>query len=134
MKATLQHIQLNVSNKNISYPFYKEMLRLLGYKVFSEEEWGIGMNDLKTNLVIWVAETETKYRKNKYHRKSTGINHLAFLVSSKKNVDEFYTKFIKKNNIKTLYQTPKAFPEYTPKYYAVFFEDPDRIKLEVVFM
>ncbi|OGC48171.1 hypothetical protein A3A69_01265 [candidate division WWE3 bacterium RIFCSPLOWO2_01_FULL_37_15] len=134
MKATLQHIQLNVSNKNISYPFYKEMLLLLGYKIYSVEDWGIGMRDPKTNLVIWVAETENKFRKNKFHRKATGINHLAFLVSSKKNVDDFYKNFIKKNNIKTLYQTPKAFPEYTPNYYAVFFEDPDRIKLEVVFM
>ena len=134
MKATLQHIQLNVSNKNISYPFYKEMLLRLGYKIYSVEDWGIGMRDPKTNLVIWVAETENKFRKNKFHRKATGINHLAFLVSSKKNVDDFYKNFIKKNNIKTLYQTPKAFPEYTPNYYAVFFEDPDRIKLEVVFM
>ena len=134
MKATLQHIQLNVSNKNISYPFYKEMLLLLGYKIYSVEDWGIGMRDPKTNLVIWVAETENKFRKNKFHRKATGINHLAFLVSSKKNVDDFYKNFIKKNNIKTLYQTPKAFPEYTPNYYAVFFEDPDRIKLEFVFM
>lgn len=25
------------------------------------------------------------------------------------------------------------FPQYTPDYYAVFFEDPDRIKLEVAF-
>ena len=31
-----------------------------------------------------------------------------------------------------LYGTPREFPEYAPGYYAVFFEDPDRIKLEVV--
>ena len=28
--------------------------------------------------------------------------------------------------------TPREFPEYSPGYYAVFFEDPDRLKLEVV--
>ena len=32
----------------------------------------------------------------------------------------------------SLYRTPREFPEYRPGYYAVFFEDPDRLKLEVV--
>lgn len=27
--------------------------------------------------------------------------------------------------------TPREFPDYRPGYYAVFFEDPDRLKLEV---
>jgi hypothetical protein len=31
-----------------------------------------------------------------------------------------------------LYETPREFPEYRPGYYAVFFEDPDRLKLEIV--
>ena len=105
----------------------------MGYKPYLEEDWGIGLKDSKSNLVIFIVETEQKYRKNKFHRKTTGINHLAFLVGSKIDVDEFNKKFVKKNKIKPLYQTPKAFPEYTPKYYAVYFEDPDRIKLEVVF-
>jgi len=110
------------------------MLQLLGYTVFMEEAWGIGMKDPKANLVIWIAETEDKHRDKKYHRKATGINHLAFLVDSKKEVDKFYKEFVKKHGLNPLYQTPKAFPEYTPNYYAVFFEDPDRVKLEVVVM
>jgi hypothetical protein len=28
--------------------------------------------------------------------------------------------------------TPREFPEYAPAYYAVFFEDADRLKLEIV--
>jgi hypothetical protein len=31
-----------------------------------------------------------------------------------------------------LYETPRDFPEYRPGYDAVFCEDPDRVKLEVV--
>jgi hypothetical protein len=30
-----------------------------------------------------------------------------------------------------LYGGPREYPEYAAAYYAVFFEDPDRIKLEV---
>lgn len=52
-------------------------------------------------------------------------------VSSKRKVDQFTKEFLKKNKIKTLYKSPRAFPEYSKNYYAVYFEDPDRIKLEV---
>jgi hypothetical protein len=31
-----------------------------------------------------------------------------------------------------LYGGPKEYPEYRKGYYAVYFEDPDRIKLEFV--
>ena len=49
-------------------------------------------------------------------------------------MDRFHKEFLKPRKIKTLYSTPKKFPEYTKDYYAVFFEDPDRIKLEVCFI
>ena len=71
---------------------------------------------------------------NKYHRKNVGVNHLAFGVSKKEDVDKFYQEFLIPHGIKPLYNTPKRFPEYTEQYYAIFFEDPDRIKLEVVFL
>lgn len=33
------------------------------------------------------------------------------------------------NNI-TVFDAPAAYPQYTPNYYAVFFVDPDGMKLE----
>ncbi|OLS23908.1 MAG: hypothetical protein HeimC3_22510 [Candidatus Heimdallarchaeota archaeon LC_3] len=49
------------------------------------------------------------------------------------DVDRFHNEFLKAKNLKTLYKTPKPFPETTEKYYAVYFEDPDRIKLEICY-
>jgi len=69
-----------------------------------------------------------------YYNENIGLNHLAFGVSKKEDVDKFYQEFIIPKGIKPLYNSPKPFPEYTEKYYAVFFEDPDRIKLEVMFL
>ncbi len=79
-------------------------------------------------------QTEAKYAHLKYHRKLTGINHVSFKVNSKEDVDTFTKDFLAKKNIKTLYETPRVFPEYREGYYAVFFEDPDMIKLEVTFV
>ncbi len=130
MKAKFNHLQIYVSNKNASFPFYKDLLEYLGFKEIYSDDVTLGFDN--GQISFWVNKTQHKYIQNKYHRKNTGLNHLAFSVSSKEDVDMFYKDFLKGKNIQTLYQTPKYFPEYCDKYYAVYFEDPDRIKLEVM--
>ena len=131
MNAFLEHIILNVSNPKVSFSFYKDLFKYFEYKLLAEEENDHIAFRKKGSADFWIVATETKYIKNRFHRKNTGINHFAFHVSSKEEVDQFYNQFLKLKDIKTLYESPKSFPEYTKDYYAVFFEDPDRIKLEV---
>lgn len=38
------------------------------------------------------------------------------------------------HGISTLYGAPREYPEYRHGYYGVFFEDPDRLKLEVAYV
>ena len=132
MNVSLYHLQLNVSSAKKSLPFYKALFDYLGYKIIDESPGHIGVSNGTTDF--WIIETEPGFTKNGFHRKNTGINHLAFKVDSKDDVDRFCKDFLKKKKIPTLYGTPKVFPEYKKGYYAVFFEDPDRIKLEVVFI
>jgi catechol 2,3-dioxygenase-like lactoylglutathione lyase family enzyme len=121
-----------VSDPKVSFPFYKEMLGLLGYKVLMEDTSYVGMQSSSEDFAIWLNDTPKEFLDKKFHRKAPGLNHLAFKVGSKADVDTFYQEFLQKRNIKPLYESPKPFPEYTPDYYAVFFEDPDRVKIEVV--
>ncbi len=129
MKAFLYHIHLNVSDAKLSLPFYKDFFTYLEYKIIDESPEHIGVSNGSTDF--WIIETD-KARKDRFHRKNTGINHLAFRLDSREKVDRFVNEFLKPKGISTLYDTPKVFPEYGGEYYAVFFEDPDRIKLEVV--
>ena len=131
MKTSLDHIQINVSNAQVSFPFYKELFKYFEYKIVKENEARIGVSNGTTN--IWIRQTGEKYKSKQFHRKATGINHVSFKVYSKKDVDTFTKEFLDKHGIKPLYNTPKHFPEYIEGYYAVFFEDPDRIKLEVTY-
>ena len=62
----------------------------------------------------------------------SGLNHVALRVSQREDVDRFRDEFMASRKLDALYETPREFPEYRPGYYAVFFEDPDRLKLEVV--
>jgi catechol 2,3-dioxygenase-like lactoylglutathione lyase family enzyme len=65
-----------------------------------------------------------------YHRKRVGLNHLAFKVASRAQVDEI-ASWIKANSYTLLYADRHPYAG-GPNYYAVFCEDPDRFKLEVV--
>ena len=130
MKTSLYHIQLNVSDANKSLPFYKELFEYLEYKIIDESPEHIGVSNGSTDF--WIIETGSSYKQADFNRKNTGRNHLAFNVGSKENVDKFYEEFLKVRGTSILYDSPKIFHEYSPSYYAVFFEDPDRIKLEVM--
>ncbi len=131
MNTFLEHIIVNVSNPKVSFPFYKDLFIYFEHKMIAYKEGDHIAFRKKGSTDFWIVVTEPKYIKNGFHRKNTGINHFCFHVSSKKEVDQFNEEFLNPKGIKTLYNSPKSFPEYTPDYYAVFFEDPDRVKLEV---
>ncbi len=82
---------------------------------------------------FWIIGVEKDRSKIGFHRKAPGLNHVALRANSKEAVRVFAGGFLKKCKIKPLYGSPRLFPEYHPNYYAVYFEDPDRIKWEVVY-
>lgn len=131
MKTSLYHIQLNISNAKKSIPFYKDLFGYFEYKVIDESESHVGVSNGTTDF--WIMETENIFKGSTFHRKNTGLNHLAFKVESRTDVDKFVEEFLKPRKITPLYNSPKIYPEYSESYYAVYFEDPDRIKLEIVF-
>jgi len=52
-------------------------------------------------------------------------------VRERGDVDRFVAEFMRPRGIAALYDSPREYPEYRPGYYAVFLEDPDRLKIEV---
>lgn len=132
MKTSLYHLQLNVSDASISFPFYKKLFSYFEFRIIDESEKHLGVSN--DDIDFWIMETEKGFGPNSFHRKNTGLNHLALRVEQKEDVDSFYKDFLQKENIITLYSTPKLFSEYTEGYYALFFEDPDRIKIEVAYI
>lgn len=132
IKTSFNHLQIYVSDKKVSFQFYKELLTYLGYKTVCEDGDRLGMRNGPTD--IWLTEVPGENKKKSYSRRNVGVNHLAFGVSKKEDVDKFCKEFLIPRSIKSLYKSPRKFPEYTEQYYAVYFEDPDKIKLEVVFL
>src|SRR5262245_43340610 len=130
MKAFVYHVQINVGAASDSMAFYRDLLRHLEFQRVHAEPGVAGYSDGRT--AIWLIETAPGHAASGFHRKRTGLNHMAFRVPRRTDVDAFARDFLTPRGLAPLYQTPREFPEYRPGYYAVFFEDPDRLKLEVV--
>lgn len=124
----LHHIELYVSNLEKSREFWTWFLERLGYDLY--QSWDKGFSYKLGEAYIVFVQVEGKYEDIPYHRCGTGLNHLAFYASSKAHVDELRDMLVKR-------EVPLLYSNRYPHaggdgHYAVFFEDPDRIKVEIV--
>jgi catechol 2,3-dioxygenase-like lactoylglutathione lyase family enzyme len=60
---------------------------------------------------------------------SPGLHHLAWNADSRAQVDELYRLLLQ---MKATVLDPPTEYDYQPGYYAVYFADPDGLKLELV--
>jgi glyoxylase I family protein len=65
-----------------------------------------------------------------FNRFRVGLHHLALRAARREDVDLFHT-FLQDQGIEIL-DPPAEYPQYGERYYAVFFADPDGMKLELV--
>ncbi len=130
MRATgIHHIDLVVSSIERSLPFYRDLLGPLGYRRISEVEGERG----ETIWYFGGVEVELGLRESKsegtYDRYRVGLHHLALEAFSRAVVDERYAWLVSVNA--EIESEPQEYA-YQPGYYAVFFHDPDGLKLEIV--
>ena len=78
---------------------------------------------------VSLREAQSDARPVPYDRYAVGLHHLAFAASSRAAVDE-RAAWLRERGAE-IESGPEEYV-YTPGYYAVFFYDPDAIKLEIV--
>ena len=132
MRSTgVHHVDLVVSSIERSLPFYRDLLAPLGYHGISEVEgergetiyylWGPGST-------IGLRETRTQGG-GPYDRYAVGLHHLALEAASRAAVDE-RARWLQDAGAE-IESEPREYA-YQLGYYALFFYDPDGIKLEIV--
>jgi catechol 2,3-dioxygenase-like lactoylglutathione lyase family enzyme len=127
-KGLIHHVEIYVSDLKKTIEFWSWFLGELGYDVFQKWDGGISLRLGKTYIVF--VQTEERFLDVPYHRSRVGLNHLAFHAATRAQVDDI-TQKLKAMGVTVLYidRHPYAGGK---DYYAVFFEDPDRIKVELV--
>ena len=126
----IHHIDLVVSSIERSLPFYRELLGPLGWHGISEVEgergetiWYLSGRDCSIGL------REAQTHEPAVDRYRVGLHHLAIEVQSRAAVDE-RAAWLRENGA-LLESEPQEYT-YSPGYYAVFFYDPDGLKLEIL--
>jgi catechol 2,3-dioxygenase-like lactoylglutathione lyase family enzyme len=116
----IDHISIRVSNYEKSKAFYGRLFGFLGFEISDEYPNTIGWTNGKTRYWIAPAEGRKKHRIG-----DVGLHHYAFELRNRKDVDALQA-FLKGERVRIV----DPADEYYDDYYAVFFLDPDGIKLE----
>ena len=125
----VHHVDLVVSSIERSLPFYRDLLGPLGFTRIGEVEgergetiWYLG----GTGCAVGLRQAQSLGGIDRYR---VGLHHLALSASSRGVVDERYEWLVAAGA--EIESAPSEY-SYMPGYYAVFFYDPDGIKLEIL--
>lgn len=124
----LHHIELYVTDLARSLRFWEPFLDQLGYQV--SQRWSDGISFMLGGTYLCFVQAPAEHLGAGYHRKRVGLNHLAFHAASREQVDVL-TRWVKSAGFSCLYEArhPHAGGR---SHYALYCEDPDRIKVELV--
>ncbi len=126
LNGRFDHMDVYVGDLGKSVAFWGPLLELLGFSQRADrpaaKSWsGAGAE-------IFFVQAEPDFVAQGYHRKRIGLNHLAFAVRDRAELEQVLTH-VRSAGARLLYE---GGIEETPRQHRLFFEDPDRVKVEVV--
>ncbi|MGF0070338.1 VOC family protein [Streptococcus orisratti] len=124
----VDHIEIYVSHLIKSREFYDLLLPKLGYRLY--QEWSVGFSYRKDEHYVVFVQVAEKYASIPYHRCHVGLNHLAFNGGSRRYVERL-KKILQEHDVPLLYEERYPFAG-GENHFALYIEDPDRIKIEVI--
>jgi glyoxylase I family protein len=129
--SALHHIDLVVTSIERSLPFYRDLLAPLGFHRIGEVEGERGetiwyLSGAGCSIGLREAQSESEGPHDRYR---VGLHHLALEAGSRAVVNE-RAQWLREQGAE-IESGPEEY-SYVPGYYAVFFYDPDGIKLEIV--
>lgn len=123
----IDHLYVTVSDLRRSEAFYDSVMRLLGFRK------GTGQVEAEPFIHYYTPDFQFTLRQAKvggaHDPSAPGLNHLCFQLPSASDVDAAARGL---GALGVSVTEPCLYPEYTPDYYAIYFSDPDGIRLEIV--
>ncbi len=137
MPQGIHHIIINVNDYAAAKYFYSWLMPQIGYP--DVKVWET-IDDLKPESSagfvgplgsFWIRQSDPEFRRDSFARHRVGLCEIAFAAQSRNQIDELAKQISAHGGRVT--NLPREYP-YTPSYYAVFFTDPDGMKLELMHM
>jgi catechol 2,3-dioxygenase-like lactoylglutathione lyase family enzyme len=118
----IDHLVIRVSDLARSKDFYSRLFTFLGFK--APEDYGSMIGWSNGSTLFWIAQAGKGARP--YRSGDVGFHHYAFQLRSRTDVDDL--EVFLRDDLQATIVDPAG--EYYDDYYAVFFLDPDGMKLE----
>jgi glyoxylase I family protein len=122
----IDHVYVTVSNLERSEIFYDIVMKVLGFRKNQFQLSGekhIQYFNRHFGFVLRPARSALLH--DPY---APGLHHFCLRVESEKEVNEAASQ-LRAQNISV--SEPKRYPEYASDYFALFFSDPDGVRLEI---
>lgn len=139
MKPLIDHIQITVKDFAKAVEFYDQLMPILGFDLNKKVGGRVDAHDfdaveyIHENVILGINSPRTAFKDEDVHRRKPGsLHHLAFRAVSNQEVDEVYPLIAAIPEVQIV-DPPQFYPQHGEAYYALFFKDPDGIKLEVMF-
>lgn len=100
----------------------------LGYP--DMRDFGAAIGFISSTGSFWLKAADARLRDETFSKDRVGLCEVAFRAESRAQVDALARDVTAWGG--AILHGPREYPEYVPGYYAVFFADPDGIKLELV--
>ena len=133
MHARVHHVDLSIRDIAAAEPLYDLILTHMGYQKGKPYPDGGGEWDLpEDGSSIGIRPTTGANAGRDHDRYSSGLHHLAWRSPTRADVDVLHRKLVAFGA--PILDPPADYPQYNGGrgYYAVFFADPDGLKLEYV--
>ncbi|HEY4369259.1 MAG TPA: VOC family protein [Steroidobacteraceae bacterium] len=127
--GTIHHLDVTVSDLARSTAFYERWLPQMGLVRVADCAEGPLWRGSGFELGLQQAGVGLATRP--HVRQAVGLHHLAFTAPSRAAVTKLHTELQLADMV--ILDTPAEYPDYAQQYFAVFFADPDGIKLEYVY-
>ncbi len=132
IRGPLSHLDLNVSDPGASIRFYGVVLEALDYRREDVSPTCVRWHLDLGGGAMWAIEIRAPREpapRDHHERYSPGIDHLAFHAASRADVDAIADEV--RAGGYAIADPPSEY-DYAPGYYAVAFDDPDGIRIEIV--
>lgn len=130
----IHHVALTVNDWEQAKDFYSKLFDALGAKPVIDVQ-GPPHRDPDGHMMAFAGdgfmatlwEAQQEFRKNRFQLYNVGLHHVAFAAPSREEVDRLHDT-LREMKAEVL-DPPQEYP-YAPGYYAVYFADPEGMKLE----
>ena len=128
--GVLGHLGLNVADIDAAKRYYGAIMPALAFEVFLDTDDTIAFRPAGGKPGTYLFLYQATDAGGEYSRHRTGLQHLAFMVPTRRAVAEL--RDLAASLGSEVVHEPQEFPQYPPPYYACFWLDPFGFLLEAV--